>query len=186
MQVVYLAIDFRKHKWEGGESEVGKGEEALKDVLMSTLLLGATGVQILPPLPPWEAVKSRLQNCPARWWRGWGAFPKDAHPLVVKGCSWWLYLPPCPLGPKFLVYSCFQQSKLSRCCSKPSGRAAERDPGTVEIGEPGTALNSSREGDVEQSISTINIFPLQDGVYFSPLLKHSLKNLLLRVIKGTL
>lgn len=49
MQVVYLAIDFRKHKWEGGESEVGKGGEALKDVLMSTLLLGATGVQTLPP-----------------------------------------------------------------------------------------------------------------------------------------
>lgn len=58
MQVVYLTIDFRKHKWEGGESEVGKGEEALKDVLMSTLLLGATGVQILPPSHPekqWRA-----------------------------------------------------------------------------------------------------------------------------------
>ena len=49
MQVVYLATDLRKHKWEGGENEVEKEEEALKGVLLGTLLLGATGVQIFPP-----------------------------------------------------------------------------------------------------------------------------------------
>lgn len=45
VQVAYLATDLRKFKREGGESEIRKGEEAMKGILMSTLWLGTTGVQ---------------------------------------------------------------------------------------------------------------------------------------------
>lgn len=44
---------------------------------------------------------------------------------------------------------------FSRCWSKPSGRAAEQELGTTDMGEPGIALNSGGEGDMGQSISNI-------------------------------
>lgn len=87
-----------------------------------------------------------------------------------------------PLPQYFwLTPACLQQVSWS----KPSGRAAEQEMGTLEMGEPGTALNLCGRRKYLAGHKQIYIFfLLQDHVYFSPLWKHSFKDVVMSYIRN--